>query len=50
MKAADELVDIGLTSPDRAHEVRRIGTMGLGVGDRDRVLVDIQTDVQRGRL
>ena len=50
VKPADELVDIDLTSPDRTHVMGRVGSMGLGVGDRDLVLVDIQTDEQRGRL
>jgi hypothetical protein len=49
-KSADELVDIALTGADGAEEVGRIGLTADGVRDRDRVLVDIQTDEKRSRL
>jgi len=50
VEPADELVDVGLTGPDRTHVVGGIVSMSLGVGDRDRVLVNIQTDEKRSRL
>jgi len=50
VEPAHELVDVDLTGPDRTHVVGWIGPLGFGVGDRDRVLVDIRTDEKRSRL
>jgi len=50
LESADELVDVRLPGPDGSDEVRGIGPVGLGVGDADRVLVNVQSDEKCGRL
>jgi hypothetical protein len=47
LEAPDRLVEVGLARADRADTHGRIGALPLGMGDRDRILVDVQTDEQR---
>ena len=47
---ADELINVGRPGADGA-EVEDVGVMVLGnIGDSDRLLMDIQSDLQRARL
>ena len=39
-----------LARADRAEIHGRLGALPLGVGDRDRILVDVETDEKRCRL
>ena len=50
LQLADELINVGLPGADGA-EVEDVGVMVLGnIGDGDRLLMDIQSDIQRARL
>jgi hypothetical protein len=49
-EVAHELVDVGLTRADGAHEDGFFGADLGGVGDRDRILVDIESDEEGGIL
>ena len=46
----DQFVEIGLARADRAEIHGRVRALPLGMGDRDRILVNVQTDEQRSRL
>ena len=50
LEAPDQLVEVGLARPDRADEHGRVSAVALCMGNRDRILVDVQTDEQRSRL
>lgn len=50
VKPANKLVDVALSGADRADELRWLSGIGLGVGDADGVLVDIETDEKRDNL
>jgi len=45
-----QLVDVALPGPDLPHEVRWLGRAPRGVGDADRLFVNVQTDKNRSRL
>jgi len=50
VKLADELIDVGLAGRDRT-EVEHLGVLRIGnIGDRDGLLMDIQTDVECARV
>jgi hypothetical protein len=50
LQAPDQFVEVHLARTDRANKHRRIGALPLGMGHRDRIFVDVQTDEQRSRL
>ena len=50
VEPADELVDVGLAGPDGT-EVEDLGVLRIGnLGNRNGLLMDIQTDVQCARV
>jgi hypothetical protein len=50
LEPTDEVIDVTLSRPDIA-EGDHLGVVLLGdTGDRDRVLMDIHSDVERARL
>ena len=49
LEATQQLIDVGLATADFSDEDRRRG-IASGVGHRDRIFVDIQTNEQRSRL
>ena len=49
LQAAQQLIDVGLTTADFSDEHRGRG-ITAGVSDRNRIVVDVQTDEQRSRL
>ena len=50
VQSANQLVDVGLAGANGIDEVGRLTVSGLGMGNRDGLLVNIQTDKKRGRL
>jgi hypothetical protein len=50
VQPADQLVDVDVASSYGADESGRLVASGLGMGNRDGLLVNIQTDKKRGRL
>ena len=50
LQASQQLIEIRLARPDGADEHGRLGALPLGVRDRDRIFVDVQTHEQRSRL
>jgi hypothetical protein len=50
LEPVDQLVEVGLARSDGAAEVGRVGAVGLGVGGRDGILVDVQTDAKLSRV
>jgi len=50
VKPAQQLVDVRLAGADGADEGDIGGSLLRGVGNGDGVLVDVETDVQRGRM
>jgi hypothetical protein len=45
-----QFVEVRLPRTDRAEIHGRLGALPLGVSDRDRIFVDVQTNEQRSRL
>jgi hypothetical protein len=50
LEPPDQFVQVCLARPDRADKHGRIGALPLGVGDRDRIFMDVETDEKRSRL
>ena len=50
LESAHQLGQVRLARADRADKHGRIGALPLGVGDRDRIFVDVETDEKRSRL
>ena len=50
LESPDQRVAVRLARPDGADKHRRINAESLRVCDRDRIVVDVQTDEQRSRL
>jgi len=46
-ESANQSIDVGLARPDRADEDRWVGALALRVGDRNRIFVDVQTDIPK---
>ncbi|MCI0627703.1 MAG: hypothetical protein L0387_39640 [Acidobacteria bacterium] len=50
VELADELINVGLAGPDGT-EVAHLGVLRIAdIGDRDGLLMDIQTDVECARV
>jgi hypothetical protein len=50
LQPPDQFVEVRLARADRAKIHRRIGALPQGMGDRDRILMDVETDEKRCRL
>ncbi len=50
LEPPDQFVEVRLARADCADVHGRISALPLGVGDRDRIFVDVQTDEQGSRL
>ena len=50
LQPTDQFVEVCLPRPDRPDKHGRIGRLALGMGDGDRIFVNVETDEKRSRL